>query len=68
MLLICLSQAITKTGIDFARFGLESGMVFEETMGVYEGIYRFNSKLVRKKEKYANSKWILRNFFVGIPI
>ena len=31
-------------GIHFARFGLESGMVFEETMGVYEGIYRFNSK------------------------
>ena len=47
-----------KTGIDFAHFGLESGMVFEETTGVYEGIYRFNSKLVRKKEKYANSKWI----------
>ena len=34
-----------KTGIDFAHFGLESGMVFEET----------NSKRIRKKEKYANS-------------
>ena len=33
-----------KTVIDFARFGLESGMVFEGTTGVYEGIYRFNSK------------------------
>ena len=33
-------------------------MVFEETTGVYERIYRFNSKWVRKKEKYANSKWI----------
>ena len=42
-----------KTGIDFAHFGLESGMVFEETTWVYERIYRFNSKLVRKKEKYA---------------
>ena len=31
-------------GIDFARFGLESGMVFEGTTGVYECIYRFNSK------------------------
>ena len=39
-----------KTGIDF---GLESGIVFEET----------NSKRIRKKEKYANSKWILRNLF-----
>ena len=33
-----------KIGIDFARFGLESGMVFEGTTGVYELTYRFNSK------------------------
>ena len=33
-----------KTGIDFAHFGLESGMVFEGATGVYERIYRFNSK------------------------
>ena len=33
-----------KTGIQFAHFGLESGMVFKRTMGVYERIYRFNSK------------------------
>ena len=33
-----------KTGIHFANFGLESGMVFEGTTGVYERIYRFNSK------------------------
>ena len=33
-----------KTGIHFAHFGLESGMVFEGTTGVYERIYRFNSK------------------------
>ena len=31
---------------------------FEETTGAYERIYRFNSKRVRKKEKYANSKWV----------
>ena len=43
-----------KTGIDFVHFGLESGMVFEET----------NSKRIRKKEKDANSKWILRNLFL----
>ena len=30
---------------------------------MYEGIYRFNSKRVRNKEKYANSKWILGNLF-----
>ena len=43
-----------KTGVDFAHFGLESGMVFEGTTGVYERIYCFSSKLsqihrVRKK-------------------
>ena len=32
------------TGIDFAHFGLKSGMVFERTRGAYERIYRFNSK------------------------
>ena len=33
-----------KTGIHFAHFGLESGMVFEGTKGEYESVYRFNSK------------------------
>ena len=50
-----------KTGIDFAHFGLESGMVFEGTTGVHERIYRFNSISVRNKEKYAN----LRQIFKG---
>ena len=39
-----------KTGIDFAHFGLELGMVFEETTEVYERIHRFNSKSITKKE------------------
>ena len=51
-----------KTGQHFAHFGLESGMVFDGTTRVYERIYRFNSEWVRKKEKYANSKWIWRMF------
>ena len=42
-------------------------MVFEGTTRVYERIYRFNSIWVRKKEKYANSKWILR-IFDAVPI
>ena len=33
-----------KTGIHFAHFGLESGVVFEGSRGVYERIYVFNSK------------------------
>ena len=47
-----------KTGIDFAHFGLESSMVFEGVTGVHERNYHFNSKSVRRKEKYVNSKWI----------
>ena len=33
-----------KTGIDFAHFGLESGMVYEETKHVYD-------RFVNKKER-----------------
>ena len=58
----CLRLFGLQMGIDFAQFGLESGVVFARTMWVYERIYRFNSKWVRKKEKYANSKWIWRIF------
>ena len=51
-----------KMSIHFANFGLESGMVFEGSTRLHERIYRFNSKWVRKNEKYANSKWIWRIF------
>ena len=34
----------SENGYSFAHFGLESGLVFEGTTGVYERIYRFNSK------------------------
>ena len=43
-----LMQAITvcaaPKGWVLRRFGLESGIVFEGTTGMYEHIYRFNSK------------------------
>ena len=52
-----------KTRINFAHFGLELGM---GTAEVYEHIYRFNSKWIRKK--YANSKRIFRNRLVGVLI
>jgi len=45
-----LSSFGLQTGIHFAHFGLESGMVFEVTTGVYERIYRFNSKCMSKKD------------------
>ena len=50
-----------KIGIAFAHFGLESGMVFKETTGVYECVYRMNKK---EREINANSKWILSNLFL----
>ena len=34
----------SENGTHFALFGLESGIVFEGTKGVYEGICRSNSK------------------------
>ena len=45
-----------KTGIDFAHFGLESGMVFTTTVCGRIRIHSFNFKSVRKKEKYEKSK------------
>ena len=44
--------------IHFAHFGLESGMVYEGSTKVYEHIYHFSSKCVRKEEKYVNLKCI----------
>ena len=54
-----------KTGKDFAHFGLKSGMAFEGTTGVYDRICCFKSKWKRNREKYANSKWILRIFLLA---
>ena len=51
-----------KTGIDFAHFGLESGIVFEGTTGTYVRIYRFNSKWIRKKIEICEFEMHLKNF------
>jgi len=40
------------TGIDFAHFGLESGVVLEGTTGIYERIYRFNYKRIKKVPRF----------------
>ena len=42
-----------RTGIDFAHSGLESNS-FRGKEGVYERMYRFNFKWIRKKEKNPN--------------
>ena len=49
----------SENGIHFAHLGLESGMVFEgttECINVF--ILSVPNEKERKKEKYANSKWI----------
>ena len=52
-----------KTGIHFAHFGLESGMVFEGTTGVYERVYRFNSKGSKKEREICEFEMALKNVF-----
>ena len=55
-----------KTGIHYAHFGLESGMVLEGTTGLtglYERLYRFNSRRVRRKENVKDMR--IRNGLFG---
>ena len=51
-----LRRFCLKTGIHFGYFGLEAGMVFEGTTGLYERLYRFNFKWLRKKERKNKRK------------
>jgi len=46
-----LHRVDLKTSIHFADFGLESGMVFKGTTGVYERIYRWCQFQMSKKER-----------------
>ena len=48
-----------KTGIHFAHFGLESGMVFEETTGLYEQF-----QMSKKERKICEFEMDLKNLFV----
>ena len=50
-------------GIDFTHFGVESSMVLQKFAGMYESIYWFNSKQIKKKEKYGN---FLKNGFKNL--
>ena len=52
-----------KTGLHFAHFGLESGMVFEGTTGLYERLYHFNSKS-KKERKICEFEMDLKDLFV----
>ena len=53
-------------GIDFAHFGLESGMVFKETTGVCERggcCFNFNRERKKKRKKERRRNMQVRNGF-----
>jgi len=61
-----LGQFGIKTGIYFAHFGLESGMVFDGTMGVYERFYCFNSRWIRTKIEICEFEMYLKHFLFAL--
>ena len=51
-------------GVDFVHFGLESGMVFEGTTGVYERIIlSFKFQMSKKEKEMCEFQMDLKNFF-----
>ena len=53
-----------KTGKEFAHFGLESGMVFEETTGVYKRICRsFQFEMNQKERVMSEFEMVLKKSF-----
>ena len=56
---IFVSRFGLKTGLHFAHLGLESGIVFDGTTGVYERICYFSFKMNTEKGRIIyKSKWI----------
>ena len=53
-----------KTAKEFAHFGLESGMVFEETTGVYERICRsFQFEMNQKERVMSEFEMVFKKSF-----
>ena len=53
-----------KMGTDFAHFGLESGMVFKGTTGVYECIYVFQSHMSKKEREICEFEMDFKKSFL----
>ena len=53
-----------KMGTDFAHFGLESGMVFKGTTGVYERIYFFQSHMSKKEREICEFEMDFKKSFL----
>ena len=54
----------SENGSHFGHFGLESGMVYGGTTGVYECIYRFKFQMIKKEREICEFEIDLNNFFV----
>ena len=53
-----------KMGTDFAHFGLESGMVFKGTTGVYERISFFQSHMSKKEREICEFEMDFKKSFL----
>ena len=53
-----------KMGTDFAHFGLESGMAFKGTTGVYERIYFFQFQMSKKEREQYEFEMDFRKSFL----
>ena len=53
-----------KTDIGFAYFGLESGMVFDETTGVYERNLSFQFQMTTEEKKICKFEVNLKKSFL----
>ena len=57
-----------KTGINFAHFGLESGMVFEGTIRECIGTYLSFQFQINEKERNMGIRSRFENFFVCVLV
>ena len=53
-----------KTSIDFARFGLESGLIFKGTKGVHERIYFFQFQMSKKEREICEFEMDFKKSFL----
>ena len=59
-----LRRSGLKTGIQFAHFGLESGIVFEGTTECMNVLLPFQFQMSKKEREICKFEMDLKNFFV----
>ena len=53
-----------KTSIDFDHFGLESGLIFKGTTGMYERIYFFQFQMSKKEREICEFEMDFKKSFL----